>query len=149
MYNLLNYLRNEMKSITVKLPTHLDDKLEETLKRDNLTLSQYIHNLIEHDLNSRVYLGEGFYYHRYLDKLFDNNDKTIHLSKIEKEMLVTLIEHEGEFASVDILTIRAWKKDEVSIYTFRNMIKKIRDKTYYGIIKNRSNIGYSINMKVY
>lgn len=34
----------------------------------------------------------------------------------------------------------------MSIYTMRNIVNKIRQKTYYEIIKNHSNKGYTIDI---
>ncbi|KAB7892561.1 hypothetical protein GBG18_01515 [Poseidonibacter ostreae] len=59
---------------------------------------------------------------------------------------MTLLEYKGKVVPVDVLTLRAWGKDNVSIFTFRNMINQIRVKTYYGIITNHSNLGYTINI---
>ncbi|WP_193311044.1 hypothetical protein [Poseidonibacter ostreae] len=58
-----------MKTVELDLSKQVDDKLTLNLKREKLTLPQYLQQLIEYDLSSRVDLGEGFYYHRYLEKL--------------------------------------------------------------------------------
>lgn len=68
------------------------------------------------------------------------------MTKTEKRLLLALIEQSGEIVSVDILIKKAWRKKDVSIDSFRNVIKKIRDKCYYGLIKNHSNLGYSVNI---
>ena len=68
------------------------------------------------------------------------------MTKIEKRLLFALIEQSEKIVPVDILIKRAWSKKDVSIYSFRNVIKKIRDKYYYGLIKNHSNLGYSVDI---
>ena len=68
------------------------------------------------------------------------------MTKIEKRLLLALIEQSEKIVPVDILIKRAWSKKDVSIYSFRNLIKKIRDKTYYELIKNHSNLGYSVDI---
>jgi DNA-binding response OmpR family regulator len=135
-----------MKTITLTLTKQLEDKFTSKLKKDKLTDSEYILKLIENDLDSTIKLGEGFYYHRQSDKLYDKENKEIPLTKIEKGILLTLIANEGDITPVDIIIQKAWKKDNVSIYSFRNVVLKIREKTYYKLIKNHSNLGYSINM---
>lgn len=39
-----------------------------------------------------------------------------------------------------------WRGKDMSIYTMRNIVNKIRQKTYYEIIKNHSNKGYTIDI---
>lgn len=135
-----------MRTITFKLSEQLENELSYKLKRRNLTDSEYILNLIEYDL-LRIDLGEGFNYNKQLNKLYDKENKEVLLTRIGKELLRNLIQANGEIVSVEKLMEVSWKKDNVSIYTFRNMIKKIRDQTYYGIIKNRSNLGYAANIQ--
>lgn len=135
-----------MKTITLTLTKQLENKFTSKLKKEKLTDSEYILKLIENDLDSTIKLGEGFYYHRQSDKLYDIENEEIPLTKIEKRMLLTLIAYEGEITPVDVIIEKAWKKDHVSIYSFRNVILKIREKTYYKLINNHSNLGYSINM---
>jgi DNA-binding response OmpR family regulator len=135
-----------MKTITITLTKQLEDKFTSKLKKDKLTDSEYILKLIENDLDSTIKLGEEFYYHRQSDKLYDKENKKIPLTKTEKKLLLTLIEYTEKIVPVDILIARSWNKTNVTIYTFRNVIKKIRDKTYYELIKNHSSLGYSINI---
>lgn len=135
-----------MKTITLTLTKQLENKFTSKLKKEKLTDSEYILKLIENDLDSTIKLGEGFYYHRQSDKLYDIENEEIPLTKIEKRMLLTLIAYEGKITPVDVIIQKAWKKDQVSIYSFRNIILKIREKTYYKLIKNHSNLGYSIDM---
>ena len=68
----------------------------------------------------------------------------IALTKIEKRIVQTLIEHDGEITPVEVIMKSVWNTLDVSIYTFRNMIKHIREKTYYGLLKNHPMKGYSI-----
>lgn len=135
-----------MKTITFKLSEQLENELSYKLERENLTDSEYILDLIAYDL-LRIDLGEGFYYNKQLNTLYDKENKEVLLTRIGKELLRNLIQFNGEIVSVEKLMEISWKKDNVSIYTFRNMIKKIRDQTYYGIIKNRSNLGYAANIQ--
>lgn len=74
------------------------------------------------DLNSTVNLGNGFYFNKYLGKVFDENHKEIHITKTSKNLLLTLIEYDGKVVPVETLMMKVWKRKDVSIYTFRNMI---------------------------
>lgn len=135
-----------MKKIQIELTKDEINKLTKKSKSENLTNSQYILKLINLDLNSTVNLGNGFYFNKYLDKLFDENNKEIQITKISKNLLLTLIEYEGKTVPVETLMMKVWKRKDVSIYAFRNIISKIRDKTYYQIIKSHSGVGYSVNL---
>ena len=135
-----------MIHVKLELSEQLEKKFISKLKREELLDSEYIQKLIENDLESKIDLGEGFIYDMHLDKLFDKKRIEIEITKIEKKLLLTLIEYTEKIVPVDILISRSWNKTNVTIYSFRNVIKKIRDKTYYELIKNHSSLGYSINI---
>lgn len=75
------------------------------------------------------------------------NDEVVPLTKLENKLLQLVVSKKGETVSIDTIKIEVWKNKDMSIFTLRNMIKKIRDKSYYGILKNKSNHGYSIWVK--
>ena len=135
-----------MIQVKLELSEQLEKKFISKLKREELLDSEYIQKLIENDLESKIDLGEGFIYDMHLDKLFDKKRIEIEITKIEKKLLLTLIEYTEKIVPVDILISRSWNKTNVTIYSFRSVIKKIRDKTYYELIKNHSSLGYSINI---
>ncbi|MDX9960823.1 MAG: helix-turn-helix domain-containing protein [Aliarcobacter sp.] len=135
-----------MIQLKLELSEQLEKKFISKLKREELLDSEYIQKLIENDLESKIDLGEGFIYDMHLDKLFDKKRREIEITKIEKKLLLTLIEYTDKIIPVDILISKSWNKTNVTIYSFRNVIKKIRDKTYYELIKNHSSLGYSINI---
>lgn len=135
-----------MINVNLELSKELESKLNNKLEKENTTSNEYILKLLENDLDSTLNFENGFYFNEYLGKLFNQNNNEIELTKIEKELLFTLIENYGDIVSVEKLSLRAWGKENVSIFTFRNMIKNIRNKTYYKLIKNHSNLGYSINI---
>jgi DNA-binding response OmpR family regulator len=135
-----------MIQLKLELSEQLEKKFISKLKREELLDSEYIQKLIENDLESKIDLGEGFIYDMHLDKLFDKKRREIEITKIEKKLLLTLIEYTDKIVPVDILISKSWNKTNVTIYSFRNVIKKIRDKTYYELIKNHSSLGYSINI---
>jgi DNA-binding response OmpR family regulator len=135
-----------MTSFDLKLSKDLESKLTQKLKDENITKEAYILKLLENDLDSRITFENGFYFNEYLGKFFNQDNDEIKFTRIEKELLLTLIENYGDIVPVEKLSLRAWKREEVSIFAFRNMIKNIRKKTYYTLIKNHSNLGYSINI---
>jgi len=72
------------------------------------------------------------------------NENVVQLTRLEKKFLALLISRPGEIIDIETIKNTVWKKKEVSIFTIRNIVNKIRSKTYYEIIKNTSNHGYSI-----
>ena len=123
----------------------------------NLTPKKYrslskeqINEIIDNNITlkvSNVYeLGHGFNYCLGTKSLYKNNE-IIPLTKLENKLVNLLVSNNKEFISIDTIKKEVWKDKEMSIFTMRNIIKKIRDKTYFGIIKNKSNHGYSIWVK--
>ena len=72
-------------------------------------------------------------------KLFNKN------AIYEEEFFDLLIVNLNQFISVNDIFNHIWG-EEVSIFTLRNIVKKIRDKSYYGIIVNKSTIGYKLSI---
>lgn len=72
-----------------------------------------------------------------------SNNQIVKLSNYEELLFDLLINNLNEFVTIADIFNHIWGK-EVSIFTLRNIIKKIRDKTYYDIIINRNNVGYKI-----
>lgn len=123
-------------------------KAEERCKKLKLTMEEYIAYLIDKDLNEKVNLGKGFYYNNSSKKVYNKSNNDIKMTATQLRILLLLLENKGKILSAKKITVKAWDKKDISIFTLRNMIKQIRDKTYYEIIKSHSNIGYSINDKI-
>ena len=107
-------------------------------------MEQYIAFLINKDINGIKNIGKGFYYNNNYKKVFNKFHEDVLFTKTQLKILLILLENNSIVSSDEIIH-SVWKKENVSIFTLRNMIKQIRDKTYYEIIKNHSNKGYSIN----
>lgn len=123
----------------------------------NLTPKKYrslskeqINEIIDNNITlkvSNVYeLDHDFNYCLGTRSLYKNNE-IIPLTKLENKLVNLLVSNNKEFISIDTIKKEVWEGKEMSIFTMRNIIKKIRDKTYFGIIKNKSNYGYSIWVK--
>ncbi len=137
-----------MLTLNLDLSKELQSKLFAKLEKEKLTSSEYFIKLLEQDVDSIIQLGNGFYYNEYLDKFYNNKDTEINFTQTQKNLLIALIKSNGEIKTSEKLISEAWRsRGNVSIFTFRNMIKQIRDKTYYKLIKSYSGKGYSINIK--
>ena len=93
----------------------------------------------------KVEFQNGIYFDEYRDQFFKAGGALIELTKLEKGFLKLLISRRGEVTDYDTIKEVVWKGKNMSIYTMRNIVNKIRQKTYYEIIKNLSNKGYIIH----
>jgi len=93
----------------------------------------------------KIEFQDGIYFDEYRDKFFKSNGDAIDFTRLEKGLLKLLIDKKDEIVDYDSIKEVVWKGKEMSIYTMRNIVNKIRQKTYYDIIKNHSNKGYTID----
>jgi len=93
----------------------------------------------------KIEFDNGIYFDEYRDQFFKAGGVLIDFTRLEKSFLKLLISKRAEI--VDYTTIKevVWKGKDMSIYTMRNIVNKIRQKTYYEIVKNHSNKGYTID----
>lgn len=103
---------------------------------------EYLRQLIKSDTNV-MYLARGFAYNLTQRKLYDPKHDVIELTRIESKLMHFLCINSDSIVSNKEIAQYVWQK-EASIFTIRNFIKKIRDKTHRSLIKNMSNHGYSI-----
>ncbi|QKF67049.1 signal transduction response regulator, OmpR family [Arcobacter venerupis] len=123
-----------------------DNKLkffDELSKLNNTTIEESISKFIGDKLNSIVHLENGFYYDKSSKRLFNSDKQIIKLTNYEEEFFDLLIANLNQFVSLNEIYNHIWG-EEVSIFTLRNIVKKIRTKSYYEIIVNKSKIGYKI-----
>lgn len=119
-------------------------KLNKKLKQNKQSLDEYLTSLVLKDIEGKYNLGEGFYYDLYVNKLYSKKDEDIELTNIQRNVITYLINNNNDRISAEKLYENCWNKGNFSIFTVRNVIKQIRDKSHYNIIINKSNIGYSI-----
>lgn len=94
----------------------------------------------------KIEFKNGIYFDEYRDQFFKAGGVLIDFTRLEKAFLKLLINERNKI--VDYVSIKevVWKGKDMSIYTMRNIVNKIRQKTYYDIIKNHSNKGYTIDI---
>jgi len=90
-------------------------------------------------------LGENCIYEEQTFKIL-KEERVIQLTNQENELITTLIKADGEYVAINFLLNSIGTYGETSIDTLRTVIKKIRKKTYNGIIENQSGIGYKITL---
>ncbi|MBU3015590.1 helix-turn-helix domain-containing protein [Poseidonibacter lekithochrous] len=137
-----------MPLLTIKLDisSDLQYRLDKKLKNKNKSIEEYLVELIENDFAPNINFEYDYYFNSFLNKLF-NKEKEIELTKIEKKFFLYLLANQNKFCSSEEIKDNVWEGKNMSVFTLRNIINKIRAKTYYDIIKNRSSHGYKINIK--
>jgi len=93
----------------------------------------------------KIEFQNGIYFDEYRDQFFRSGGILIDFTRLEKSFLKLLIGKRGEITDYDTIKEVVWKGKNMSIYTMRNIVNKIRQKTYYEIIRNHSNKGYVID----
>ena len=94
----------------------------------------------------KIEFENGIYFDEYRDQFVKSGGVLIDLKKKKKSFLKLLIVKRNDITDYDIIKEVVWKGKDMSIYTMRNIVNKIRQKTYYEIIKNHSNKGYTIDI---
>ncbi len=93
----------------------------------------------------KIDFQNGIYFDEYRDQFFRAGGVLIDFTRLEKSFLKLLITKKGDIIDYDTIKTVVWKGKNMSIYTMRNIVNKIRQKTYYEIIRNHSNRGYVID----
>jgi DNA-binding response OmpR family regulator len=93
----------------------------------------------------KIEFDNGIYFDEYRDQFFKSGGVLIDFTRLEKSFLKLLITKRNDITDYDIIKEVVWKGKDMSIYTMRNIVNKIRQKTYYEITKNHSNKGYTID----
>ncbi|RXK03317.1 hypothetical protein CRU97_12400 [Halarcobacter bivalviorum] len=138
-------MRKEMsKDITIKLSSEMEEFLTEKAKEIQLPIEETIEQLINEQINNKVIFDEGFYYDKQKNALLDKSGKIIQFTKLQNGLFNLLMQNKGKVVDFDAIHKEVWKNKKMSIFTMRNIVKRIRDLTYYGIIVNHSNKGYSL-----
>ena len=94
--------------------------------------------------NKKVQFENGFYFDISREILFQGK-KIIKLTKTERKLVNLLALNPNTLVTYEDISSIVWRGKEFSIYSLRNVIKHIREKTDETFIKNSSNKGYVIN----
>ncbi|QKF82617.1 winged helix-turn-helix domain-containing protein [Halarcobacter ebronensis] len=126
---------NQVQNISVK-----NILLKEPIFLDNL----FIYTYIILQKSDKIILKNDFSYSLKDEKFYHRNVE-VSLTKLELKVFEYLIKNVNRVVSYEELKRDVWKNKHCSIYSMRNVINKIREKSYYDIISNASKKGYSIN----
>ncbi len=96
------------------------------------------------DTNKKVQFENGYHFDISREELFQGK-KVIKLTKTEKKLIKLLAENPNTLVTYEDISELVWKGKVFSIYSLRNVIKHIREKTDDAFIQNSSNRGYILN----
>ena len=117
----------------------LDKNMNERFLINNIELSlSFLYS------NKKVQFENGFYFDVSKEMLFQGK-KVIKLTKTERKLINLLAINPNVLVTYEDISRLVWKGKEFSIYSLRNVVKHIREKTDESFIKNSSNRGYVIN----
>lgn len=122
-------------------------KILNDMKGNKQTIEEYISKMLDMHSTNIVVLAKGYYYDKYLRKMFNKNHVECNTTKIQKEIIELLIKNNGNLVYAETILKDVWGSKKHSIYTLRNMVKQIRDNSCYEIIKSISSKGYRIQLK--
>jgi DNA-binding response OmpR family regulator len=92
----------------------------------------------------KICLDNDIYYDAYRERFYDRVGE-ISFTKFEFHLLKLLLDNADKIVHYDDIKKHVWKDKKMSVFTMRNVVNKIRNKTYYNIIKNISSAGYQID----
>jgi len=102
-------------------------------------------NYLQLDKKQTVQLHSNLIYEKENGLLFHENNEII-LNKKEKQLLDLLLLHKNNLVSYDLIEYEIWEKfDELMTSSaLRTVIKNLRKKLFYDLIKNVSGFGYKL-----
>ena len=118
--------------------------LTKPLRAEDIRLS-IIMCLNQTKRGDKIEFQNGIYFDEYRDQFFKTGGVLIDFTRLEKAFMKLLISKKGDLVDYDTIKDVVWKGKNMSIYTMRNIVNKIRQKTYYEIVRNHSNKGYTLD----
>jgi len=117
--------------------------LSNPLNLDDLELS-IVMALNQSKRVDKICLDNDIYYDSYRERFYDGIG-AVSFTKYEFAVLKLLLDNNTRIIDYEEIKEKVWKEKKMSIFTMRNVINKIRNKTYYNIIRNNSSAGYQID----
>ena len=108
---------------------------------ENLKLS-ILMSLNQSKRKDKIMLGDGFYFDIYRDRVYNENSLAVELTKLELSLLKLILNNKGKVVDYDTIHKEVWKEKNMSIFTMRNVVNKLRTKLHYNIFENASSQGY-------
>ncbi len=137
-----------MNKFSVLLSDEEVHKLQ-TINSKDIPFNLFLEQIIREKINY-IPLENGFFYNFSNKSLYDEKGVKVNFTKIEEALfdyIISLsVENKVKFADIESIAANVWKSKDVTIFSIRNKIKSIREKTFHELIINKSNIGYRVNL---
>lgn len=128
--------------VDLNIDDEFRNNIEEKLKNKNLQIEDYVLELIQNDIKSTINFN-GYTFNFLLDKIFYEN-KEIKFTNMEMKLFKFLLNNANVLMTIEDINSKVWEDKKMTLFTLRNKINSIREKTYYKLIKNISNHGYKM-----
>ena len=126
--------------VDLNIDDEFKNNIKEKLKNKNLQIEDHVLELIQNDIKSTINFND-YTFNFLLDKIF-YEDKEIKLTNMEMKLFKYLLSNINSLVSTEDINTNVWEDKKMTLFTLRNKINSIREKTYYKLIKNISNHGY-------
>lgn len=135
------------KVVNISFQDEVFEKIQVKAISEDKTIEKYIEDVIEEEVTV-FKLSEGFKYKVKDRQLINPQGQQVTLTRKEEKVLNILIDNVNNIVELEVFFRDIWKNktSDATLYSLRNFIKSIRDKTTYEIIQNVSGIGYSIKI---
>ena len=90
-----------------------------------------------------INFNDGYYFNMNKEEFYCNG-KQIKLTALEIDLFKYLLNNRTRIVSYDEIKDNVWADRKFTIFGMRNIVNKIREKSYYDIINNVSKSGYTI-----
>ncbi|WP_321311749.1 winged helix-turn-helix domain-containing protein [Halarcobacter sp.] len=114
------------------------------LQKDETLNNIFIYSYIILQKKDKLIFKNGYLY-SLKDNRFYYQNREVALTKLELKLFEFLVKNINRIISYEEIREKVWDNNSCTIYSVRNVINKIREKSYYEIINNFSKQGYTIN----
>lgn len=115
---------------------------------ENESTNEAVQRLVS-ELLENIFLADNFKYSIKTNRLY-KQEQEIMMTKKERLLFQYLIQRSiisnDCYTDIELIRNDVWKDKDATIYTIRNKIMSIRDKTSKELIRNKSGHGYRINL---
>ncbi len=135
-----------MKKLDLEFADDEISKITQAANNSDLDVVNYLKELILNEVDSVYFLENNYTYDKKKRVLVDDEKKPIKLTELERMLVEYLLSKPNQYVNVEEIFKHVKKSKEMSVFSLRNKIKSIRDKTFKDIITSKINIGYKINV---
>lgn len=138
-----------MLELNIKLTVNDARRLKEIINSDE-PIEDIISKIILEKINY-IHIKGGYKYCIENKQLFNKNNSQILFTQIEEDLLhyllIMSIKNRNDYIDLLLIKKEVWKHDKTTIFSIRNKIMAIRDKTCKELIVSKNKQGYRINIE--